>query len=73
MLDSLAIWVLHPRVEVLWGDGVNLYTFARLYAMAGRSPVDQHARVASIILQGFASVDAMGKYMFVFGRYIVFG
>ena len=71
MLDSLVIRVLHPRVEVLWGDGVNLHTFARLYAVAGRSPADQHARVASIILQGLASVYAMRKYMLVFGRYIV--
>lgn len=73
MLDPLAIRVLPPGVEVLWGDCVNLYTFARLYAMAGRSPADQHARVASIVLQGFASVDAMGKYMLVFRRYVVFG
>ena len=72
MLDSRVMRVLPPGVEVLWGDGVNLYTFARLYAMAGRSPVDQHARVASIILQGFASVDAMRKYMLVFRRYVVF-
>lgn len=73
MLDSPVIWVLHPRVEVLWGDGVNLYTFARLYAMIGRSPADQHARVAPVVLQGFASVYAMGKYMLVFGRDVVFG
>lgn len=73
MLDSPAIWVLHPWVEVLRGLCVNLHTFARLYAVAGRSPADQHARVASIILQGFASVYAMGKYMLVFGRYVAFG
>ena len=72
MLYPPAIWVLHPWVEVLWGDGVNLYTFARLYAMVGRSPMDQHARVTSIVLQGFAPVYAMGKYMLVFGWYVVF-
>ena len=72
MLDPPAIWVLHPGVEVLWGDGVNLYSFARLQAVTGRSPADQHARVASVILQGLASVDAMGKYMLVFSWYVVF-
>ena len=73
MLDSPATRVLHPRVEVLRGDGVNLHTFTRLYAMAGRSPADQDARVASIVLQSFAPVDAMRKYMLVFGLYVVFG
>ena len=58
---------------MLRGDGVNLYTFARLYAMVGRSPADQYARVASVVLQGFSSVDAMRKYMRVFGGYVVFG
>ena len=72
MLYSPAIRIFHPWVEVLWGDGVNLYTFARLWAMAGRSPMDQYARVASVVLQGLAPVDAMGKYMLVFSGYIVF-